>query len=141
MCGSCWLDQQRLNTEETWRLWLDCCWCCSESLMVRCWILRARAGNLWGPYIFFKDDLFIYFFNFKSNLAKNVIIYCHSEFPPLGGAVINESMFWLITPKYLLHIQKPYIQAFSKLCWFLWFRPRPFPPPFSFSQILEISQT
>ena len=35
--GSCWLDQQRLNTEETWKLWLDCCWCCSESLMVSYW--------------------------------------------------------------------------------------------------------
>lgn len=32
--GSCWLDQQRLNSEETWRLWLDCYWCSSESLTV-----------------------------------------------------------------------------------------------------------
>ena len=34
---SSWLDQQRLNTVETCRPLLDCCWCCLESLMVRCW--------------------------------------------------------------------------------------------------------
>ena len=39
---------------------------------------------------------------YKSHLAKNVIIYCRPEFPPLGGAVIKESAFWLITPIYFV---------------------------------------
>ena len=38
----------------------------------------------------------------KSHLAKIFIIYCRPEFPPLGGAVIKHSAFWLITPIYFV---------------------------------------
>ena len=43
---------------------------------------------------------------YKSHLAKNFLIYCHSEFPPLGGAVIKESAFWLITRIYFVAYSK-----------------------------------
>ena len=41
-------------------------------------------------------------FEYKSHLAKNFMIYCHPEFPPLGGAIIKESVFWLISPIYFV---------------------------------------
>ena len=37
-----------------------------------------------------------------SHLQKNVIIYCCLRFPPLGGAMIRESVFWLITHIYFV---------------------------------------
>ena len=75
-------------------------------------IIRVRAGNLQGPYCFSNDSLLFFFFvpndrifyclnmpqnSPNSHLAKHFIIYCRPEFPPLGGAVIKESAFWLIT--------------------------------------------
>ena len=50
MSESCWLGQQRLNSEETWKLWLDCWWCCSESLMVSCftiWHINIGFNVMW----------------------------------------------------------------------------------------------
>ena len=44
---------------------------------------------------------------YKSHLAKNVLIYCRSEFPPLGGTVIKESAFWIITLIYFFAHSKP----------------------------------
>ena len=49
-------------------------------------------------------------FTFESHLAKNFIIYCRPEFPPLGGTVIKESTFRLC------RTFKPYIHTFSELC-------------------------
>ena len=43
---------------------------------------------------------------YLSHLPKNVIIYCRPQFPPLGGAIINKSGFWLMTQT-LSDIQKP----------------------------------
>ena len=37
---------------------------------------------------------------YKLHLAKNCIIYCRPKFPPLDGAIIKESAFWLIIPIY-----------------------------------------
>ena len=84
-------------------------------------IFRARAGNLRGPYCNHNDYSSSFFLSFvqndhdqmnipqnspnleyKSRLAKNVIIYCRPESPPLDGAVIKESAFWLITPIYFV---------------------------------------
>ena len=39
---------------------------------------------------------------YKSHLPTLFIIYCLPKFPPLGGAVIKESAFWLITPIYFV---------------------------------------
>ena len=36
------------------------------------------------------------------NLPRIFTIYCHPEFPPLGGAIITERVFVLITPIYFI---------------------------------------
>ena len=77
-------------------------------------IYRVQAGDLQGPDCFSRDSYYHYFLlfffvqndhifhclntpqnspnlEFKSHLVKNVIIYCPSEFRPLGGAVIMEN--------------------------------------------------
>ena len=84
-------------------------------------VIRAQAGlNLWGSNCF-SNDYYLFFFvpnadifhclnipqnspnlEYKSILAKNFIICCHPEFPPLGSAIIKESAFWLITPIYFV---------------------------------------
>ena len=38
----------------------------------------------------------------RSHLAKNFIIYCHHECPPLGGALIKGSAFLLVTLIYFI---------------------------------------
>ena len=73
-------------------------------------IIRAWASlDQWGPYCFSNDNFFVpndHIFcclNIPQNspnlshLPKKFIIYCHPQFPPLGGAIIKESVFWLIT--------------------------------------------
>ena len=77
---------------------------------------------LQGPYCFSNDhfvvrnDRIFHCLNipqnsanleYTSHLPKNVIIYCRPQLPPLGGAIIKESTFQLITHIYctLLHVQ------------------------------------
>ena len=50
---------------------------------------------------------------YKSHLAKNFIIHCCPEFPPLGGSTIKGSAFWLVTPIYFVAHSKtlyPHVQ-------------------------------
>ena len=74
---------------------------------------------------------------YKSHLAKNFIIYCRPEFTPLGGAVIEESAFWLITPIHFVahsktlypcvqwivlnlghaHLRQPFFFRYVAKCW------------------------
>ena len=48
------------------------------------------------------------------NISHNFIIYCCPEFPPLGGAIIKESVFWLITPIYFVTHSKIFFFFFCK---------------------------
>ena len=87
-------------------------------------LIRARAGNPCEDPIVFHVIIYFFFFFFfgrnyrifdcldipknspnleyKSHLAKNFIFYCRPEVPPLGGAVIKHSAFWLISPIYFV---------------------------------------
>ena len=51
-----------------------------------------------------------------SEVATFFIIYCHCECLPLGGAVIKESVFWLINPLNLVAYSKTLYSAFPELC-------------------------
>ena len=39
---------------------------------------------------------------YMSHLPRKFMIYCRPPFPPLGGAIIKESAFWLITHIYFV---------------------------------------
>ena len=39
---------------------------------------------------------------YTSHLLKNVMIYCRPRCPRLGGAIVKESAFWLITHRYFV---------------------------------------
>ena len=67
------------------------------------------------------------------------IIYCHCEFPPLGGAIIEASPFWLITPIYFIAHSKPYIHTFPELCWVLWHKPHPLLPTVFFANSQNVT--
>ena len=51
---------------------------------------------------------------YKSHLVKNCMIYCCPQFSPLGGTIIKESAFWLITPlHFVTHSKTLYQQIVS----------------------------
>ena len=75
-------------------------------------LIGARAGKPARSLLFSKEDFFVPNYRifhclnmpqnspnleYRSHLVKNVIIYHRCDFPPLGGAIIKESAFWLIT--------------------------------------------
>ena len=104
-------------------------------------VIRAWAGlHLRGSYCFYSNDFFVpndcifHYLNIPQNSPnlENRSQLPHCECPPLGGTIIQESAFRLITPYTLSHIQKTYIHTFTELCWVSWYRPRPFLHPFSF---------
>ena len=114
-------------------------------------LIRARAGALkWFLFVcsYLPQHYCIFHclnipqnspnLEYKSHLAKNCII-CHPEFTPLGGAIGEESVFWLITPIYSHNSHKPYMHAFPELCWISWYRPI---SAYHFSpQFCQMSQT
>ena len=115
-------------------------------------LLGPELGTCKDPFVF-QMILYYLFFSLpehttpqnspnlkcKSHLAKNVIIYCCPEFPPLGGTVIKESSFWLMTPIYFVAHSKTLYVCISQLC-DSWYRPRLFMPTiffFAMSQNVE----
>ena len=110
-----------------------------------CFFIRAWAGlDLPGPYCFSNDDFFlsqmITFFTAwtypKTHQSWNIrhtCHYCHHRLPPLGGATIEESAFWLVTHIYFvahakIHANSTQIREMSKTYFFpnfWWFHPFP----------------
>ena len=111
---------QHLCVVVTTQWCLLCGGCCAPQL---CWshvavfgvcvttvgVFRARAGNLQGPYCFCSDNVLVqndcifHCLNISQNsprsrLLKNLLIYWHCDFPPVGRVIIEESAFWLLTP-------------------------------------------
>ena len=93
----------------------------------RVWTARARSSLLAALiFIFFfipNDCVFHCLNNFiwhtHQSWWKIFIIHCHHEFLPLGGAITKESVFWLLTPIYLITHSKtlyPHIPFFFRKC-------------------------
>ena len=92
--------------------------------------------DLQGPYCFCSDHCLSQIITFslpehtpnspnleyKSHLPKNVTIYCHCEFQPLGKGVLPYNSHILYCT-----FKSHYVHGFTELCWVSWHRPHPFP--------------
>ena len=70
-----------------------------------------------GTFFFVPNDCIFHYLNipqYTPNLTPGEKLYIHPsshpEFTPLGGTIIKERVFWLITYT-LLHIQKPSVNC------------------------------
>ena len=82
------------------------------------WTTRARSTLLAALVIFFfvPNDHIFHCLNIPQNSSNleykwniRFIIYCRPECPQLGGAIVKESAFWLITPIYFVtHLKTLY---------------------------------
>ena len=90
---------------------------CCQVCLKKSFLIGARAGrDLRGhycfsnyPFFFVPNDHIFHCLNvpqnstnleYTSHLPKNFTIYCCLQFPPLGGPIIKESAFWLITHRW-----------------------------------------